>query len=125
MKTTISKEFRFEAAHVIPHHRGKCARPHGHSYRVVVVAEGPIKATGAEAGMVTDFAVLKTYWKEALEPRLDHRDLNESLLGEVRWTTAEEIAAFLLREFTLGLPDVNVVAVTVWETSTSSATATA
>lgn len=123
MTTTISKEFRFEAAHVIPHHRGKCSQPHGHSYRVVVEAEGPVQDTGASAGMVVDFAVLKAFWKATLEPRLDHRDLNVSLAGAVRWTTAEEIAAFLLREFSV--LDVNVTAVTVWETSTSSARVTA
>ncbi|NES98612.1 MAG: 6-carboxytetrahydropterin synthase QueD, partial [Desertifilum sp. SIO1I2] len=28
----IYKEFRFEAAHHLPHHDGKCRRLHGHSW---------------------------------------------------------------------------------------------
>lgn len=30
--TLLTKLFRFEAAHHLPGHRGKCARPRGHSY---------------------------------------------------------------------------------------------
>ncbi len=29
---TIYKEFRFEAAHRLPYHQGKCCRLHGHSW---------------------------------------------------------------------------------------------
>ena len=53
----IYKEFKFEAAHrlinVPPTH--KCARLHGHSYRVRVYLEGPLDP---HTGWVMDFADL-------------------------------------------------------------------
>lgn len=68
-------DFGFEAAHrlpnVAPDH--KCARLHGHSFRVRVELEGPV---GEESGWVVDFADVR----EACEPvraALDHRYLNE------------------------------------------------
>ena len=39
----ITKTFRFESAHHLPGHSGKCARPHGHSYRLEVAVRGPIR----------------------------------------------------------------------------------
>ncbi len=39
----LTKTFHFEAAHHLPGHRGKCARLHGHSYRLEVTLRGPIK----------------------------------------------------------------------------------
>jgi 6-pyruvoyltetrahydropterin/6-carboxytetrahydropterin synthase len=36
----IRKRFRFESSHVLPHHTGKCARLHGHSYRLEVTVRG-------------------------------------------------------------------------------------
>ena len=71
----LFKEFGFEAAHrlpaVPPEH--KCARLHGHSFRVSVYVKGPV---GEHTGWVMDFADIKT----ALDPilkRLDHYYLNE------------------------------------------------
>lgn len=55
-KVSVSKEFRFEAAHWIIGHPGKCARLHGHSYRVVVSVEGEVDDT---TGMVIDYYDLK------------------------------------------------------------------
>jgi 6-pyruvoyltetrahydropterin/6-carboxytetrahydropterin synthase len=36
----LAKEFRFEAAHQLPYHDGKCARLHGHSWHGVVYVAG-------------------------------------------------------------------------------------
>src|SRR5579884_2110533 len=57
----ITREFRFEAAHHLPGHRGKCRRPHGHSYRLQVSLRGPIIDTPGQSddGMVIDFEDLK------------------------------------------------------------------
>lgn len=41
--TTIGKTFTFEAAHHLEHHRGKCRRPHGHSYKLEVMVTGAVK----------------------------------------------------------------------------------
>jgi 6-pyruvoyltetrahydropterin/6-carboxytetrahydropterin synthase len=121
----IGKTFTFHAAHHIPHHEGKCKRPHGHTYQVEIEVEGPVHDSGPQAGMVVDFADISRFWKAVLEPRLDHQDLNETLKGQVRWTTAEEIATFILNEFrgasfTSGWI-ASVCRVRVWETPTSFA----
>lgn len=73
----IEKEYRFEAAHHLtglpPEHQ--CSRPHGHSYRVVVVLESD---TLVIPGFVADFAELSPV-KAWIDSTLDHRDLNEVL----------------------------------------------
>ena len=71
----IFKEFGFESAHSLPNvpEGHKCARLHGHSFRVRVVVEGPV---GDQSGWVMDFADLK----DAVQPTidaLDHRYLND------------------------------------------------
>ncbi len=57
----ITREFTFEACHHLPGHRGKCRRPHGHSYRLQISLRGPILNTPGESsdGMVMDFDDLK------------------------------------------------------------------
>jgi 6-pyruvoyltetrahydropterin/6-carboxytetrahydropterin synthase len=71
----VFKEFTFEAAHrlpnVAPDH--KCARLHGHSFRVTVHVEGE---PGTESGWVLDFADIQSAF-EPLHAQLDHRYLNE------------------------------------------------
>ena len=71
----IFKEFTFEAAHRLPHvpigH--KCARLHGHSFRVAIYVSGPV---GEHTGWIIDFAVIKAALKPLLET-LDHNYLNE------------------------------------------------
>ena len=116
----ITKEWTFDAAHCLPHHDGKCKRPHGHTYRVEVSIEGgSLQEDGPKAGMVVDFGDVSAFWKTALEPMLDHQDLNQTLADVVEFTTAEEIARFIYREFAAA--GFNVGWVRVWETPTGSA----
>jgi 6-pyruvoyltetrahydropterin/6-carboxytetrahydropterin synthase len=117
----VSKVFRFEAAHSLPNHDGKCRNPHGHSYKVVVCIKGNIRnePDHPKEGMVIDFADIKFVWRSALEPSLDHKDLNETL-GIV--TTAENIAGWIMSVFRLNLIPVDKVE--VWETETSCASVT-
>lgn len=100
MRTTISKSWRFDAAHQLPNHDGKCAQPHGHTYTVTVGLEGePMPLTGHPAeGMVADFATLDRVWRD-VEPLLDHQDLNDTVGGKVGRTTSELLAAWLYRHF--------------------------
>lgn len=122
MIATLTKEFKFEAAHVLANHDGKCARLHGHSYRVVVHIKGEVKPTDGspEEGMVMDFSKVKEAWKQ-IEPLLDHRNLNETIGSDVGPTTAENIAGWILRSLGHWLGDV-LTAVTVYETASSSVT---
>ena len=71
----IFKEFTFEAAHRLPNVSPghKCARLHGHSFRVRVEIEGPV---GQETGWVRDFADVTCAMQPVLD-RLDHYYLNE------------------------------------------------
>ena len=71
----IFKEFTFEAAHRLPNvpDGHKCARLHGHSYRVEVHVTGDV-AEGT--GWVMDFADIKDAFAP-LHDKLDHRYLNE------------------------------------------------
>ena len=109
----IRKSFTFEAAHVLPNHPGKCARLHGHSYRLEVVLEGPLQARGPAAGMVEDFEVVSRIVKEAVVSRLDHRSLNELMENP----TAENIVVWVWRQLTQGLPQ--LAELTLWETPRS------
>jgi len=71
----IFREFNFEAAHRLPHvpPGHKCARLHGHSYRVEVHVTGPVDET---AGWVMDFGELTRVF-EPVRAQLDHYYLND------------------------------------------------
>jgi 6-pyruvoyltetrahydropterin/6-carboxytetrahydropterin synthase len=56
----IYKEFRFEAAHRLPHYEGKCRRLHGHSWLGrVYVKSHYLQSQGSQQGMVMDFGEIK------------------------------------------------------------------
>lgn len=116
---TIAKEFTFDAAHQLPNSDGPCRRLHGHTYRVRVLARGAIRPRDGDPqeGMVLDFARIREVYKRRIEPRCDHQFLNETV--PVARTTAELLAAWMLRELRTDLPQ--VVAVRLYETPTSYA----
>ncbi|MFC4242647.1 6-carboxytetrahydropterin synthase QueD [Gryllotalpicola reticulitermitis] len=108
---TVSQEFEFHAAHLLPWHPGKCANLHGHSYRVQVDVEGALD----ERGIVVDFDELAAMvWGEVIEP-LDHTLLNDHLDNP----TAERLAIYILRKAEAS--GINLSAVRVWETAKSLA----
>ena len=94
MYAILTKQFRFEAAHQLPNHRGKCARLHGHSYTLEVSLRGPVKAERGESddGMVVDLDVIKEVVQAAVISRVDHFNLNDIIDGP---TTAERIAHWI------------------------------
>ncbi|GAC1660102.1 MAG: 6-carboxytetrahydropterin synthase QueD [Candidatus Elarobacter sp.] len=106
----IRKSFTFEAAHVLPNHPGKCARLHGHSYRLDVALEGPLQATGPAAGMIEDFDVVSHVVEGAIISRLDHRSLNDLLANP----TAENIVVWIWHRLADELP--HLAELTLWET---------
>lgn len=120
MAYRITKEYRFEASHILADHPGKCSRLHGHSYRVEVAIEGPLKTEGGERGMVMDFMYLDTRVKPLVEG-FDHRHLNDLLPDH--YPTAEVLASCICRAVEETLPaEISWIGVRVWETATSSAT---
>lgn len=115
----LYKEFRFEAAHRLPHHDGKCRRLHGHSWvgRVYVKGEKLI-LDGSKAGMLIDYGDLQNYMQPLLDDFLDHYYLNESL--NLENPTSELIAKWIYEKLeVLGLP--GLMAVEIRETCTSGA----
>jgi len=71
----IFREFTFESAHRLPNvpEGHKCARLHGHSYRIEVRVGGEV---GEQSGWVVDFADISAAFKP-LHSILDHHYLNE------------------------------------------------
>jgi len=79
MPWKLSKKFTFEAAHRLPHHDGRCARLHGHSWVGWVVLESvDLQPDGPKQGMVLDFSDIKEGIRPLVEAHLDHYYLNES-----------------------------------------------
>jgi 6-pyruvoyltetrahydropterin/6-carboxytetrahydropterin synthase len=73
-KIRLTKEFRFESAHVLLGYDGPCRNIHGHSYRMAVTVIGqPIADDlSPKNGMVMDFGLLKKIVNEAIVNPFDH-----------------------------------------------------
>ncbi|MCZ4100780.1 6-carboxytetrahydropterin synthase QueD [Streptomyces sp. H39-C1] len=112
----IFREFTFEAAHRLPKvpEGHKCARLHGHSYKVIVHVEAPVDP---EAGWVMDFGDVKRAF-QPLEAQLDHYYLNE--IEGLENPTSEVLARWLWGRLQPTLPALS--ALTVRETCTSGCT---
>ena len=107
----IFREFTFEAAHRLPNvpPGHKCARLHGHSFRVAVHVTGVVDA----AGWVMDFQDIKDAFAP-LSDQLDHHYLNDvEGLGN---PTSENLANWIWKRLAGTLPLSQVV---VRETCTS------
>lgn len=89
----VFKSFTFEAAHRLPNvpEGHKCARLHGHSFRVEVHVEGPV---GDRSGWVVDFAEIKAAF-DPIRDRLDHRYLND--IEGLENPTSENVARYIWR----------------------------
>lgn len=109
----LTKEFRFEAAHSLPHVPAghKCGRMHGHSFRVEVTVRGPVDP---RTGWLMDFAELKDKFRP-LEDQLDHRLLNE--VPGLENSTSENIARWIWQRLKATVPQ--LASITVHETCTS------
>jgi 6-pyruvoyltetrahydropterin/6-carboxytetrahydropterin synthase len=112
----LKKEYRFEAAHWLPQVPAghKCARMHGHSYRVEVQVAGPVDP---QTGWLIDFSVIDDAWVK-LHDRLDHRTLNE--VPGLENSTCENLAAYIWEVLRPAIPQLS--GVTVWETTDAACT---
>ncbi|HUF27213.1 MAG TPA: 6-carboxytetrahydropterin synthase QueD [Gemmatimonadaceae bacterium] len=109
----IFKEFTIEAAHRLPNvpPEHKCARLHGHSFRIRVHVSGPVDPT---LGWVMDFADIKAACRR-VHDRLDHRYLND--VEGLENPTSEVLARWIWRTVHDALPMLS--AVEVMETCTT------
>jgi len=103
----ICKTFDFEAAHRLPNVPAghKCARLHGHSFRVSVYVKGPV---GEQTGWVMDFAELKAAFRPVYD-QLDHRYLNE--IDGLENPTSENLARWIWRELSSNLAGLSEIEV--------------
>ena len=115
-ETEIFREFTFEAAHRLPHvpDGHKCARLHGHSYKVIIHVTGTV---GEHTGWVMDFGDLKDTFSPLME-QLDHHSLND--VPGLENPTSENLAKWIWERLTPSLADLS--AITVRETCTSGCT---
>jgi len=67
-RTSVTKEYRFEAAHRLLRHPGRCKELHGHSYRLVVTVVGTLSP---DTGMILDFGTLSSIIRAIIDP-FDH-----------------------------------------------------
>lgn len=114
----IFKSFTLESAHRLPNvpEGHKCARVHGHSFRVELHVSGPVDP---HLGWVMDFAEIKQVF-EPLFQRLDHRYLND--VPGLENPTSENLGRYIWRELKPALP--LLARVVVHETCTSGAVVT-
>lgn len=101
----IFKEFIFEAAHRLPNvpPGHKCARLHGHSFRVSIHVSGPVDP---HLGWVMDFGDIKSAFGP-LYDRLDHYYLNE--IEGLENPTSEVLARWIWQRLAPDLPLLSAV----------------
>jgi 6-pyruvoyltetrahydropterin/6-carboxytetrahydropterin synthase len=109
----LVKEFRFEAAHRLPRvpAEHKCARLHGHSFRIEVHVKGPVNP---DTGWLMDFADLQQAFAPLMD-QLDHHYLND--IPGLENPTSEHLARWIWIRLKPRLPQLSQI--TVHETCTS------
>ncbi|HYJ32844.1 MAG TPA: 6-carboxytetrahydropterin synthase QueD [Candidatus Binatia bacterium] len=110
MRVRLTRDFTFEAAHLLPNAPDghKCRRLHGHSFRIEVTVEGEVDP---RTGWFLDYAVIR----DAVEPlrkQLDHYYLNE--IPGLDNPTSEHLAGWLWERLKHSLP--SLARITVHET---------
>lgn len=113
---SVKIEESFSAAHNLRGYKGNCEELHGHNWKVEVVVA---KSSLDKAGMVMDFRYLRSELNNILE-KMDHKYLNAITYFKKVNPTSENIAKYIFDILKLKVK--NLKSVTVWESSTSSAT---
>jgi len=113
MTVTLTKDFRFEAAHTLPKvpPDHQCARMHGHSYKVEISVNGPVDGA---SGWLMDHGEISNLVKPIIA-ELDHRYLND--IPGLENPTFEQLAVWLWGRIKPMLP--GLCEVVVHETPTS------
>jgi len=111
---TLHISSEFSAAHSVRGYEGRCARVHGHNYKITA----EIKASTLDhLGFVIDYYDVKTVLQKIIE-QLDHYDINNIQPFDVINPTAENIAAWFYKNLSkqLNNEQVSVTAVILSET---------
>ena len=107
MKVELRKTFHFEAAHKLPNVPAghKCARLHGHSFRIEIAVAGECDP---RFGWLMDYADLSEAFRPLLD-RLDHYYLNE--IPGLENPTSETLAKWVWDRLKPGLPQLTEIVV--------------
>ena len=113
-------ETHFSAAHQLRGYKGECEKLHGHNWKVQVYV---IAERLNEIDIAIDFHVLKQITDEFIS-LLDHSFLNDIFPFTEKNPSSENIAKWIYDSLRKKLNDDNIQlsAVTVWESETTSAT---
>lgn len=136
METSVTKEFRFCAAHRLVGHEGACQYLHGHNYRALVT----VRADGLDnVGRIIDFSMMKSIIGKWIDDNWDHKvilSVNDPAYKDIAdWCkdgapyvmkcnpTAENMASELMVKCrgAFAYP-IELTSVTLYETETSYAT---
>lgn len=103
----LFRELRFEAAHRLPRVPAghKCARLHGHSFKIELGIYGPVNP---ETGWLIDFGELDALW-QPLHDLLDHNYLND--VPGLENPTSEVLASWIWERIKPALPELERVIV--------------
>ncbi len=101
---------KFDSAHQLNDYVGKCARLHGHTWKIEVY----IKVDKLQPnGISIDFSDVKAFLREYLP---DHRHLNEFL--DMRHPTAENLVMYFYNDIKNQFP--GLMKVVLWETENNA-----
>ena len=104
MRLRVSE--KFDAAHRLNDYEGKCARLHGHTWRLELYLE--VEEIGKN-GISIDFQEVKDYLKELLP---DHQNINE--YWGMKYPTAENLVMYFYGEVKKRFSSLRKVV--LWET---------
>lgn len=94
----IGKTFHIDAAHYLQHYAGKCARVHGHTWKVTV----EVRRGYLDDGMVMDLHKLSDIVHKVID-KFDHQTINLFFPSDVR-PTCENLASIIAADVTQLLP---------------------
>lgn len=114
MIVELVREFRFEAAHLLPYvpEGHKCKRLHGHSFQCEIAVRGEVDE---RMGWFMDYAQITAAF-DPIHAQLNHYYLNE--VPGLQNPTAENLARWIWERLKSDLPSLSRV--TIRETCTSS-----
>ncbi|MEK7330497.1 MAG: 6-carboxytetrahydropterin synthase QueD [Candidatus Eisenbacteria bacterium] len=117
MRVELTKSYTFEAAHRLPMVPAdhKCARMHGHSFRIEVAVAGEVDE---RTGWLIDFGDITAVVEPLLKSELDHRTLND--VSGIENPTSENLCRWLWKRLQPRIAGLSTI--TVHETCTARCT---
>jgi 6-pyruvoyltetrahydropterin/6-carboxytetrahydropterin synthase len=113
---SVTKIVEFDAAHHLPEYPGKCARLHGHSWKIeieVALADNSSYNPDTDK-MLIDFGNIKSILEAKVLNKVDHYYLND--VEGLEYPSAENMTLWIKRRLYKAFPSgVTLVRIRVWE----------